>query len=548
MKPTAVERVRIRLLELIEKIEGSRLPPVAELCKLLHTSPATISRAAHILREQGVLEFYRGKCMDIAGRTTVVAPAPRQSSAERLFQFIKDKIEHGEFAVGTELPKIEYYMRERHISNRSVIAAYNRLEQEMLVHRNGKKWVIGKRLDMHSKHPWSAPPVVVIVQPKPSTWIGLAKGDRTAQFCQRFLAEIQSCGIETQFLSVSNQASSRTTIAEMHDLLRRLAHRYIGALVVGDLDEFAGYRKYLFELVLFKRPVVWFDAYDRPLQQPIRSSNFYRLHFHEKGAIRHAITVLRNAGHRRIGYCLYEDNAWSKARAEMFMEECARFPDTAFYTSSPYRALLKKCDLAVLGKNLRLLYHRRSSFRRIFDQLFDSEPDPAFADEYRSYLQRYSWEPLLAPFLLIAAYSSQEIFPHVSAPDFRINVRIATISPIMIHLLSTPGISALISPNDRLAGTVYSWLKAAEMPVPGSLSLLSFDNYILIQPWPVSTIDFGFGYLGFAAVHLMLDDIQIRHARKKAIPARPFAANRGSIGAPGELPADLPFGPILPIA
>lgn len=58
---------------------GERLPPASELAAMLGINPNTVLHAYRCLREDGVLEFRRGRgvrvCADVAGRVPVVDAA-----------------------------------------------------------------------------------------------------------------------------------------------------------------------------------------------------------------------------------------------------------------------------------------------------------------------------------------------------------------------------------------------------------------------------------------------------------------------------------------
>jgi DNA-binding LacI/PurR family transcriptional regulator len=68
--------------------------------------------------------------------------------------------------------------------------------------------------------------------------------------------------------------------------------------------------------------------------------------------------------------------------------------------------------------------------------------------------------------------------------------------------------------------------------VPSEMSLISFDNSASITPLPVSTVDFGFGNLGYSAFHLIYGDVTIHRDRAGNVAGRPVVIHRGSIGPP----------------
>lgn len=65
--------------------------------------------------------------------------------------------------------------------------------------------------------------------------------------------------------------------------------------------------------------------------------------------------------------------------------------------------------------------------------------------------------------------------------------------------------------------------------MPRDVSLISFDNTRLAGGLNISSVDFGFGYLGYSAFHFIMQDVPINRTRHGDIPARPHVAHRGSI-------------------
>jgi hypothetical protein len=149
-------------------------------------------------------------------------------------------------------------------------------------------------------------------------------------------------------------------------------------------------------------------------------------------------------------------------------------------------------------------------------------------------------QPLLLPFRILADYGQ-----HALKDDFD-RRNIVTLSPLMTHLLSDQRVTAIICANDQVAQIVWEWLMAADIPVPGDMSLISFDNSPKIQTWPVDSISFGFEGLGYAAFHAIAGDIPIRKATTTTIASTPAVARRGSVGTPRRRPLPLSFRPILP--
>jgi hypothetical protein len=91
--------------------------------------------------------------------------------------------------------------------------------------------------------------------------------------------------------------------------------------------------------------------------------------------------------------------------------------------------------------------------------------------------------------------------------------------------------TALIAPDDQRAHDCYRWLLAANIPVPARMSLVSFDdNLDKLYPYPISSVNFGFDYLGYACFHALLGDRTVRMDRWNSIGAQPRINHTGTIG------------------
>lgn len=101
-----------------------------------------------------------------------------------------------------------------------------------------------------------------------------------------------------------------------------------------------------------------------------------------------------------------------------------------------------------------------------------------------------------------------------------------------IRSLIDSGATALIAITDTHARAYYVWLRSMGYDIPGELSLLSFDaSPRQLYPWQISSVDFGFGYLAYAAYHLLMGDVPILRT-DCSVAARPRLNHHGSLGAP----------------
>ena len=85
---------------------------------------------------------------------------------------------------------------------------------------------------------------------------------------------------------------------------------------------------------------------------------------------------------------------------------------------------------------------------------------------------------------------------------------VARLSHLFDDWQAQEGVTAFVAPNDVLARLYYPALRVANRNIPSDVSTMSFDNNAArLYPWPVSSIDLGFQYLGFQALHQFTQDL-----------------------------------------
>ena len=98
-----------------------------------------------------------------------------------------------------------------------------------------------------------------------------------------------------------------------------------------------------------------------------------------------------------------------------------------------------------------------------------------------------------------------------------------------LETLLEKNVTAIVAPSDREAWMIYGWLASAGLKVPEDISLISFDNDINELSAKVTTVDFGFGYLGYSAAMLFSKALPVEQNRYGNIASRPFVVDRGSV-------------------
>ncbi|MBD3314660.1 MAG: hypothetical protein GF344_02630 [Chitinivibrionales bacterium] len=106
-------------------------------------------------------------------------------------------------------------------------------------------------------------------------------------------------------------------------------------------------------------------------------------------------------------------------------------------------------------------------------------------------------------------------------------------------LMRTPRPTAIVAPNDLSAiCELIPSLQEYGFRIPEDLSLISFDNHFSYSFQTLTSVDFGFDYLGAQAFRFITGMLQANRTRKGDIPARPIVVNNGSMAAVDRLDKD----------
>ena len=107
-------------------------------------------------------------------------------------------------------------------------------------------------------------------------------------------------------------------------------------------------------------------------------------------------------------------------------------------------------------------------------------------------------------------------------------------TPSIVSLLSQ-GATALIACNDYAAMELVYWANGVGIEIPRHLSVVSFDNVGAIEPYGISSIDFGFAQLGYCAAHIFIGDVPVGVDSEGGLGSTCILNDRGSIGAPEDV-------------
>jgi hypothetical protein len=443
-------------------------------------------KAVHRLADRGLVHCAHGRRIRIAGPEM---PDPETTgAAHRLFHTLKEEILDGTYPTGHTLPKFDYLVTRERVSRDTVARAYRILESRNLACKQGRRWIAGPSRtttapeSIHFGNSNEYAPVILVLTHELSAWRAICTAERTRAFSDAFYAAIDKAGVRTRVVLTSAHKTSHPLFASgwrgIAETAAMLGDRYLGTLLAGTRITTTDVYRWVPLLVGLGKPVVWFDHNDLGSRcgrnEPgITRGAFYRCHFDEPAAVVTARCALADRGHRQIGIAngRPDYHEWVERRIRLF--------DSLGTTTNSDCRLHAVNAPPVQGAEMKTDSNRapRGASRRKPPALVDSE--------------------------------------HA-----------------LLSLLRQDDLTAILAPNDYLAFEYFFLINRMGIRVPDDLSLLSFDNYAAIRSLPVSTIDFGFGHLGYCAAHLFIGDSAVRADRHGDIAARPMLLDRGSLGPP----------------
>ncbi len=484
-RASAVERITRDLEAAIRAGALSAPSSIGVLAREYNVSYPTMHRAMRLLREKGLVFFKQGEPLTFAG----TGSGKRESSraAHALFSKIYEGISEGTYRAGNALPKIDYFVLTHRVARRTVVEALRMVARKGLAHRQGKHLIVGTPSRDRIDPRYVRLPTVLLVTTSYDQLYLNYTAHHPGSFMQSVHDELEKFGYRVKPLFTSKN-SQLPPPDESGDIFQRevndLGKNYSGCLIMcgTQRNEYLG--EWIRAIASRKRPVVFFDSTGirTDLSNRIAGSGakFIRCYFDEWAAIRIAVDALSDAGHRRIG--IPTPNAqtgWIVRRNQRLRE---------IYTHKNADITLIQVPMDVLVWNPRPWISSSGNFRM-----------PEISEtEHRT-----------------------------SSPGFQQsahkNVNAVTAA------MKECGITALIAPNDHYARQYYLGLTERGISVPDRLSLISFDNMPASRLLPISSIEFGFGTLGYQAAHLFIDDIRIVPDREGHLAGKCRIVDRGSI-------------------
>ncbi|MBD3421617.1 MAG: hypothetical protein GF398_15990 [Chitinivibrionales bacterium] len=482
------------------------IPGIGALSRQYGVSYCTMQKAVHLLADQGVLNCTVGKKITInpnkARLIGVDAPVAR-TAQDNFYRNVRQSIVDGTHIVGEPLPKFEFFILEYHVSIHTIVNTCRRLSDEGLIHKVGKKWVVGpRRAALNSPAPLrDTSPVVAMLVGHERAWYKLSTIDHTAPYVGILDSELLKYGFQCRLILSRKIWEDvfvlQTRHSDARPLLRQLGSRLTGSIMCSTSFMRGAYDEWIEMLAPFKKPIIFFDfnndaGYISRKYPGIRKY-FYRFYSDENQALKLAISSLAKCGHRVIGipYYGHREYSWIRSRVDRIKEIAAgHYPDLKIITSD---------STAVDAPH----------------ELMRSNP------RFREMLQHHAREMLFDKSTALSV-DDREPFEQVAA-----NVALST-----IPLLKNHQITAVIGLNDVFAREIYFLLNLLGVELPRDLSMISFDNAPASRAYSIATIDYGFARAGYLSAHALIGDIVVRKGVSGNSACECKLINRGSLGVP----------------
>jgi DNA-binding LacI/PurR family transcriptional regulator len=477
----------------------SPMPPIRALAKRYGVSYRTMWKVARMLSSEGLVRLRQGRKIESAAE-------PAQSAASALAGRIKQDMHDGIFRARQPMPKFDYFVHERGVSRPTVAEAFRLLQTDNLVHKAGKQWHAGPLVRQTGRAALSASPVILLVVRTEKDWYELFHNLFLMPFINALHTECATHRVRLSLLFTEKPVLRSERLpwgAEgARQSARALGDRLRGAIITDAFTDRDTIEAIVRETSSGGRPAVYLDGAgiraDLDAMANSIRGRFHRLHIDEQAAMRIALSGMHAAGHRVLGFPTLGARSpdWLLRRYEAARNLCKReFPDITILTAE-------------------------------HEEKFWFGPAETILGRYEVFAER------------LAAASSAGPSAPIGSPQRLL----LSATPSMSNLLNN-GMTGLISCNDWMAYQHFFWCEHAGMETPRRLSMVSFDNNPESEVVPVSTVDFGFGHLGYIAFHLLAGDVPVRLDAKGNVAGVCRLVDRGSIVAPpgaGRRPRSIP--------
>jgi DNA-binding GntR family transcriptional regulator len=509
------------------------LPSMGELAAKYGVSRPTLLKAAHALRDRGVVAIAQGRRMRLMSGDAPNRALPDPTftpSARRFADSLAQRIANGVYRSGQELPKQTYFASEYGISIRTVRKGYQILVDRGLMYRRGRGWAAGRPVRKPSVEQRRQRSMIAIAVRSLADWHGLQTQGRSEKFIEAFTSEAESFGVDI-VTAVHDEERGEYVVPAIVDeprplarLVRELGTAYLGTLILNNRYELPDVEVMIGRCLALGR-TVWYDRSGINIDAPPPGRQYARCHYSEEAVVGEALKVLADFGHRTIAYIRPAGNEpWVFQRG-------ATLAKLGSSMTPPQRVLLIEPGGEYQpGSRAEGFRDRLASFCERF---------PAFDRRFRELVAvlRSRGEPLFAGMDVDYTTALASIIHIIRKRggtggldgECGTTARLARITPMMMTLMSNRDVTALVVPRDIYAYRCIQWLAIAGVRVPRDLSVISFDNTFHRIPTSLASIDPGFNHLGYSAFHFLFGDIRPRRDAHGNLPVRPTVSRWGTL-------------------
>jgi hypothetical protein len=250
---------------------------------------------------------------------------------------------------------------------------------------------------------------------------------------------------------------------------------------------------------------------------------------------RTALEFLHRHGYRRVAYIGYGSDAWIRQRAVILTRLGDGFdpPIEVLTAASPEIQQWESLAGSPLEQALRWIEEQGPApAKKALKSILDNSPE--IRRKYPVDCVKVKDDSRFFPLAVLVTALNRR----------RSDVDAATTGLLSgdiipyVHLwplLSATGnpVTALVAPNDTICRFHHQrWIASAGITCPRNLSLIAFDNSMRFYFSNLTSVDPGFGELGFRAFHLINGDIPLL-SHDHEVVTRPFAVDNGSVEVPG---------------
>jgi DNA-binding LacI/PurR family transcriptional regulator/DNA-binding transcriptional regulator YhcF (GntR family) len=497
------------------------LPSISALAEKFSVGEQTVVKAIQELAKKGIVSCCAGR------KTRVIADPGNGSSDEanqfksdrfkQLVQMFRQEIIDGKIKTGQPMPKSEYLVTRLKVSRRTLAQIFTGLLKECLVHKKGKKWIVGPArsnvaiFERPSLVLSDNARVIVVLCPSFKNWNTLLRHHRFNTFALTLTEEIERhhmrfvlCGTDSE----ENGPFSPAGLIHVKHLVATFGERYQGTILVGNFEaasQDTAPAPWLAMFGEFKKPVIWCDILNVGIEHISHegippNTELYSVLVDNVAAAHAALRPLADLGYRLIGIPYAQEESapvgWSVKRAELLAD----------IASKNYPAI-KIVQTDVSGP---LWWPHLSGIHPEWNS-----PEKLFEEMKGRIIRFVNSHP-----------ESEEIAAKPAESQF------AAAVPNLCKLLQEDRVTALIAPSEFFAIQFFAWLSLMGFKIPRDVSLVSFDNTVIIRAYPIATIDWGYNHMAYCSVHLLIGDIPIKINPGNIVFSSTSLIDRGSLSVP----------------